>query len=469
MAERGIKGVLDALQTSFHQEFLDANKTFMAARKSFTEADYSEVAEYFGIVDSFEDWDDLDAPPVLLPDHIVEEIATRALQAHVSPGGVSELRNEAATAQFLGGSFQTLVCQFGGVLRDRPEGSLPGTSLSSGGRLEGEIFCRQDRLLFVRELKFDLTAKISKALAQVLCELFAAWNLNKRNNKDINLEEVVPVRACLEDASTTYVISYDGTSFTQHHFHGLNKSASTEDHVFHILHVSTYVFGLLLEGYVRSVTLYRARSIARGKSSDKSKRGSYRPVVDPQPPLMTTAPELRASTAGWNEAVELGRKSYAYFCRAGEVKSDKRAQTGLELLNQSITAWPTPFPSLLLPATVKSKCESIMGTHLASLQEDPEPTWEPSSLETATLRLAAEARFWELSGFTPKLQKNVEAQIRSPLLGGEPFEILAFYAHRARAEPELLRDQIGNLMAPLYVDWFVAALEKTYDQGLWNV
>ena len=44
--------------------------------------------------------------------------------------------------------------------------------MSSGGRVETEVFCHEELLLFVRELKYNLGVKLSKAVDQVMCELF---------------------------------------------------------------------------------------------------------------------------------------------------------------------------------------------------------------------------------------------------------------------------------------------------------
>ncbi|KAJ6602131.1 hypothetical protein B0H10DRAFT_2230354 [Mycena sp. CBHHK59/15] len=107
--EHGIRGVLDSLQADHGKEFTGAHKDFLAARKSFSEAQYEEVADFFNLQkntaeDPFEGWADLDVPQVLLPTSVLDEVCMRALQSHVSPGSASELQNEVATAACLGGS-----------------------------------------------------------------------------------------------------------------------------------------------------------------------------------------------------------------------------------------------------------------------------------------------------------------------------------------------------------------------------
>jgi hypothetical protein len=65
------------------------------------------------------------------------------------------------------------VCLFGGVLRDRPEKSVPGTDLSSGGKVEGEVFCKDQMLIFLRELKHRLGGKeFADYVAQVICQIY---------------------------------------------------------------------------------------------------------------------------------------------------------------------------------------------------------------------------------------------------------------------------------------------------------
>jgi hypothetical protein len=62
---------------------------------------------------------------------------------------------------------------FGSVLRNRPEKSVPGTDLSSGGKVEGEVFCKDQMLIFLQELKHRLGEKeFADYVAQVICEIY---------------------------------------------------------------------------------------------------------------------------------------------------------------------------------------------------------------------------------------------------------------------------------------------------------
>ncbi|KAJ7919612.1 hypothetical protein B0H13DRAFT_2656670 [Mycena leptocephala] len=144
LREREIEGVLQALQEDYGPTFADSNKAFMAARKPFSDAEYEEVAAFFNLNvntgDPFEGWIELDVPQMLLPKSVLREVGIRCLQSHVSPCAASDLKNEAGTAGFLAGPLQTLNCLFGGIRTARPKQHLPETVLSSGGRVEGEIF-----------------------------------------------------------------------------------------------------------------------------------------------------------------------------------------------------------------------------------------------------------------------------------------------------------------------------------------
>ncbi|KAJ6530359.1 hypothetical protein DFH09DRAFT_1411173 [Mycena vulgaris] len=425
---RGIQGVLESLLEDDGTDFADANKAFMAARKSFSEAQYEDVAPFFelnmNIDNPFEDWNDLDVPQVLLPTSVLREVCTCALQSHVIPGSASD-------AAFLAG---TLVCFFGGILRDKLEQHLPGTALSSGGR---EIFCREERLLFVRELKHDVGAKFTEAPAQVLCEFFAAWHLNRRYNKDVPVDHLVPVRACLYDASSAYFIGYDGSQFSRHVVASPAKPATIEEHVLSSLEITQYTFGVLLEGYAEAIQLYGKRSISRGRAGDATARGSHRTVVvNPQSP--------------WTEAVNLGLKSTLCFQRAHQIQSDIAAERGLQLLQER---WC--FPILHLRILKGPDIETHHGSTPADLREDPDPTWEPQVPENIL-----SLNFKEV---TLHIRESWEAATNSPAV--DPFDRLSHYAANGLKDDQL--KEIGRILCPLDAGLFTNKLSESQEDGLW--
>lgn len=114
--EREIEGVLQALQEDYGSTFADSNKAFMAARKSFSDAEYEEAAAFFNLNvntgDPFEGWIELEVPQVLLPKSVLREVGIRCLQSQVSPCAASDLKNEAGTAGFLAGvSIRSLLAK----------------------------------------------------------------------------------------------------------------------------------------------------------------------------------------------------------------------------------------------------------------------------------------------------------------------------------------------------------------------
>ncbi|KAJ6466291.1 hypothetical protein C8R45DRAFT_1021202 [Mycena sanguinolenta] len=173
----GVLGVLKALKQNRGKEFADAQQALLAARKSFSNVKYEEVMEYFKLQpntadDPFKNWEELEVPHVCLPAEVFDDIANQIYRAHANFGSPANLKNEAATAGFLSGPFQAVLCLFGGVLRDQPEQPLPATTLSSGGRVEVEILCRDSALFYLREFKHDVKSKLLNAIAQVCCELY---------------------------------------------------------------------------------------------------------------------------------------------------------------------------------------------------------------------------------------------------------------------------------------------------------
>ncbi|KAJ6567759.1 hypothetical protein DFH09DRAFT_1314267 [Mycena vulgaris] len=342
IASQEILEILAALRNNHGTSFIDASKTFLALRTPFSEAKYSVVAPFFGFSSSpdtpFAGWGDLSIPNIMLPTAVIKKLVTKTIESFVSPGSIPELGNETVTGRFLSGTFQSLVCMFGGILRNKPEHSVPVTVLSSGGEFEGGIFCRDEMLIFVRELKHrhQLQKEFLDSLAQVLCELFAVWHLNRRTNADVITDKLIPVRACLCDGSETHFLSYDGINFSRF---SITTSTSlvkglegVEEYMDHSLQANNYTFALLLEGYYDSLKLYYERSTHRGEKGDNGARGSHFPVAMPGVLPFMGARIDRHTTVGWYTALQLAYDARACLQRACAVHSNERAEQGLELL-----------------------------------------------------------------------------------------------------------------------------------------
>ncbi|KAJ7848084.1 hypothetical protein B0H13DRAFT_2362113 [Mycena leptocephala] len=391
-AETQIITILNGLKAKHGKAFTDAIHTFLQTQKPFSEAKFSFVAKSFGLStdpqDPFAGWADLapEIPSVLLPSSIVNRIIRSTVDSFVSPGSIPELGNEAATGLFLSGTFQTIVCLFGGVLRDRPEKSVPGTDLSSGGKVEGEVFCKDQMLIFLRELKHRLGGKeFADHVAQVICEIYAVWHLNRQKNIDIPETNLIPVVACLYDGMQAHFIAFNGVDFKRRSFPAVTLQTQglqgVGEYFEHTLQVSSpvheYTFAVLLSGYYNTLRLYYERTVSRGEKGDASAPGSHRAVTTiPVPPLMGEHID-RLSAEGWQSALELAYEARECFRRAKEYGSDQRAEEGLDKLSESLGAWSSDIVDLCTPSMAEQKTVELFDGYLNSLGHDPDPLWKP--------------------------------------------------------------------------------------------
>ncbi|KAJ7092644.1 hypothetical protein C8R44DRAFT_405850 [Mycena epipterygia] len=445
-AAHGIPGILTALKDQHGTHFFDANKTFLALRTSFSEAKYSVVASFFNLSTPFADWDDLTVPDVKLPTYVIQKLVTKTIESFVSPGSIPELGNEAATGMFLSGTFQSLVCLFGGLLRDKPERSVPGTEISSGGKIEGEVFCHTEMLIFIRELKHraQLQKKFLDSLAQVLCELFAVWHLNRRMHADVSPEKLIPVRVCLCDGLDTHFLSFDGIRFRKRSFLGhpspIKGLNGVKDYVKQSIVVNTYTFALLLEGYHDTLRLYYERSTHRGQMGDNGTRGSHSSVTIPGIPPPMGARIDRLTTHGWYTALRFAYEARAFLQRAHALSSSEPAEKGLERLFDSLKAWPTlgQDSELILPETIEQCTEAIIQDYQMSFVQDPDPNWCPQfpgvfPLTAQADRKLAVEEFW-------RRMEPIYRTIFEPLtlFNGESFNTLSTFAQNPQRNREAL-------------------------------
>ncbi|KAF8183850.1 hypothetical protein K438DRAFT_2020576 [Mycena galopus ATCC 62051] len=452
-------GVLRALSETYGSEFVDVNQAFMAARKSFSRAKYEEVMAYFkmdvDLEEPLKNWKELDVPEVCLPESVLQDISMHIYRSYATHGSPSDLNNDAAAAAFLPGPFQCLTCLFGGILKDRPEQHIPGTTLSGGGRVDVEIFGR-DTACTLLQLKHREHADFLQKIAQACCELFATWQLNRRNNKDATVKEpapLIPVYTILCDDDMTYFLAYDGKDFRRRILSGVPLVSSVEEHVWASVQVAQHIFAVLMEEYNNVLRLY---SEHRGHIGDTT----------------TAAPFECASSMGWADASKLGWQSAQYFRRAHDIKSEVAAQKGLDLLYQSVSAWPRD-PSrfqLFLPEAVQVSIDSIMAKHRATRVDDPNPDWTPPEEVEDPLgfpleRPAQDAveRFWSklsLPGLRTKWDA-VRTERRSP------FQVLSHFA--ANIEQDTMRNAVKRMMDDDDLDTLlmIEALIFSQEEGHW--
>ncbi|KAF8151964.1 hypothetical protein K438DRAFT_1864847 [Mycena galopus ATCC 62051] len=452
--KKGVRGILAALKDESGADFEDAYKAFMAAGRSFSQSKYDEVMGFFGIADALEEWKALDVPDVLLPTSVIDELTKRAILAHVSPGPPSVLKNEAATAAFLGEPYRN------------------------------RIFGREQALLFDRELKLEVDANFHDGVAQVSAELYASWHANRRTNKDIARKCLIPVRACLCDARNYYFIGFNG-QFSQRTFR-IPTTASLKKHVDMTLKISCFAFSILLDGYNHAIRMYGQRSIRRGEIGDTAERGSGRAVyTPPQPPAMIRSIE-RDSTKDWEKAVKLGAQSSSWLHRAHQIDSQTAAEKGLNFLYASVSAWPATsrmskgWPEPLLPADVAVLHDELMQKHQARLKEDLDPNWDPQIPDDLLRRNLQDPQqkamdaFWRsLRGFPSDVRSQLEARMGNDIQ--KQFQCLAFLACQAAMEPrsEVLEYEKTHLLTIMGSEYLVAtflgALGRSEKEELWNI
>ncbi|KAJ6535995.1 hypothetical protein DFH09DRAFT_98697 [Mycena vulgaris] len=407
---------------------------------------------------------------------VITKLSLRTIESFVSPGSIPELGIKAANGPFTSTSFQFLVSLFGGILRDKPENILPlaGTDLSSGGQFEAEIFCREEMLILIRELKHckRLQTDFLKALAQVLCELFAVWHLNRQGNEDIDEAKLIPVHACLYDGVDAYFISYDGDKFRRHAISGpppVKGLGGIEEYTEASLKVHHYTFALFLEGYFKTLQLYHERSVRRGSSGDVSTRGSHRTVSSSVPPPMRRAVDSD-TTKGWHEALRLAYDSRAYFQRAHTIPSNEPAEKGLQLLFESLQSWPPvgskkdPF-QLLLPTTIESWTQCVVKSHQSKLTVDPDPDWKPAFPEAVSVTIK-ERRGVAVDKFWARLPSNFRPLFEPFMLSkDDSFATLETIS----AAPDAFREDLEKVASVIMVSKLLNEMAKSHQEGHWKI
>ncbi|KAJ6581240.1 hypothetical protein B0H19DRAFT_1114354 [Mycena capillaripes] len=427
----GLFGILRRLASPKPEDgtkSIDVGKTLISLRKPFSHARYAILVEFFGEKDPFERWGDVAISSVFLPTLVVEKVFVRAIESFVGRGSIGET----PAGLFMSGTFQTLVHLFGGILSYRLEHS-------GGGKIEGEILCRDNVLILTREVNRD--QHFLDVLAQVVCELCALWHLNRRANSDVDETRLVPVYACLCDAADAYFVSYDSNRFHKRVFtaptpklfnDGKAKTADAS------LDVFFFIFTIFLESYYRSVVLETLKEALIGD-------------------------EDRQTTSQWLTVAHLAAQSLASFRRAAEVKSNERAEQGLALLFKSLEAWPPAQQGeieLLLPTRIETWAKSVTELYSQRLGDDPDAEWTPPSFENKERRQKAVDSFWQR--LNPDFRRIFEP---SMIFEGESFRALSLVARDTDQHRESLEERGPVIM----VSTLLKELAKSHKEGHWKV
>ncbi|KAJ7286098.1 hypothetical protein C8J57DRAFT_657374 [Mycena rebaudengoi] len=137
-----------------------------------------------------------------------------------------------------------------------------------------------------------------------------------------------------------------------------------------------YTFALLLEGYYKTLELCHERSVRRGEQRD----GNRYPYESHRHRIAAALGQRvdRLTAKDWDTALKLAFEARAFFQRAAELRSEEAAETGLDLLFQSLRAWPSQEGfRLLLPSTVETLASTCLQRRRQRFVPDPDLNWRP--------------------------------------------------------------------------------------------
>lgn len=174
----------------------------------FSNAEYSVSAPVFGLsqTEGYEEFDKMSVPLIALPRDVQSELFAIGRKATLAFGHPSCHNNERVRDNFLTPVrlsvisdlpsysrvqkwIATLIAKFDGRLVDKSETWMKVTSqVSSGGRVEHEIFLWQNVIVMAFEVKYALgTGKqLDDCVAQVMCKLH-----------------------CTSSMTTSYIVEFD--------------------------------------------------------------------------------------------------------------------------------------------------------------------------------------------------------------------------------------------------------------------
>ncbi|KAF7357619.1 putative haloacid type ii [Mycena sanguinolenta] len=450
LSKEMISTFLKALETQHGAHLHNAIRAFQQMRVPFSKAEPATVMAHFGLADSkFEDWPEINLPDILLPDHLYTEYCESTCKAFANPGFLSALERESATGLLLSSNFQHLVAQFGGILNNKPERPILGIDVNTGGKIEGQIFCRTDHLVHFRELKpsekMNTSQTFRPGLAQTMLDLHVGWHMNRYTHTDIPPDRLTPVYTCVYDLSYCYFIKFDGKMFSKRTFPLVQlPSVPTEDSIKNYIRetfpMHVFNFAVLLEGYICSTELYYHRSAQR-------------------PPM-----EKSHITDGWFSALEKAVAARDHFRRAASHGDHKHAERGLSLLCSSLEAWPPVISgdiNLLLPNRIASIVKDLSHTYKGETKPDPDQDWQPPTtvLRREDREEAALRRFWESvpGGSREKFEHILTPVVPNPGTTIRTLEAIA-------AEPAEWKQVLLDLSkaTPLRVEQFLDVIQHRY-------
>ncbi|KAF8341533.1 uncharacterized protein EI90DRAFT_1747766 [Cantharellus anzutake] len=290
---------------------------------------------------SFRQLEEFQVPDLILPPTVHERIlklAAMMLDVYKDP---EDQKTEASHVRLLE-AWHVPICQlFQGRIIDKPEARLGGTSVSSGGGIEHELYALNGGvLLLVGELKSSVHSNFVDE-AQALFELEAAFVYNR----ELGLDPQPPVHAFLTDLITFKFFKYDGRNFARQDSIVLHDHLEFDAFLSGMMPVAERIFSTIMDGFIDHLEAMADKFRGRGEHGDRSDvsssdakvwtRASARATVQAQ-----RRPYARPSTAIWEAAHQKAVHAREFLTRKSvqvtKRQAEKQGREGLRLLGESV-------------------------------------------------------------------------------------------------------------------------------------
>ncbi|KAJ6469042.1 hypothetical protein C8R47DRAFT_1151022 [Mycena vitilis] len=255
-------------------------------------------------------------------------------------GDVAVQLKEAGIVTIASYAIEAVLALFSGRIINKSDATLPGTPISSGGRVEFQLYTIGNVLIVVCE--FKKVGLSNDHAAQLFAEMISAAEANKSRHQDVhgmlsNLE--YHHFYTYSPATKTITMGPVFTTASKDRLKRLN----------YMVDVVNYLFTICLDSFITFVRASRKLSVTRQDDSEVSSMYPQR-VADLQPAEVDDAdgnavPVSRPSTLKWQTTDEILQKAQKLFeAVAGEAITvdsiNTRGSEGLSLLEQALQEIP---------------------------------------------------------------------------------------------------------------------------------
>lgn len=323
-------------------------------RPSFSNTSYADVREGLSTLPEVPaSIETVEGPTYRLPAALQTDMYKRAWES-VNVYGDREVcnDNEARRVRIFEPYIVPIVNLFEGRLIDKPEATLGKTNISSGGRVEHEIYIIGGVLLVVVEIKKDTLD--SQYVTQLIAELVAAASKNKM----IPGFEALRVRGILTNLNDFYFYTFDPTNDRTFAEPTMQSGLERRDLLRRMISVANKIFSFIFTSYMEAISCSLSLSIRRGEDGDSEETSSamlsqlnraahssrLRKIeVASTSSLMRVS---RPSTSHWEQAYQLAEEAITWFEKPGDTfeARDDNYTKAIECLRQSALAIPAYSP-----------------------------------------------------------------------------------------------------------------------------